>query len=223
MSHDTLLHRTLRPVVGWLVRTPVTPDVLTLLRLLTGLGAAACFACGPRLMNPGAGLCLVSMLLDRADGELARQSGRFSRRGERLDLISDCVATMAIFVGLGIGAAPAAWRAAGLACGVLAAVATVGLFVQLNRPTPAGAVRLVPSRRFDPDDAMLVVPFAIWAGGASWVLFASGVLTPIAAVVVLGLGWLGRWRDHASLQARIAASRSSRMSHSESVPTVMRR
>lgn len=183
MSHDTLLHRVLRPMVGHLVGRPITPDALTTLRLATGLAAASCFAHGPGALAVGAGLFLVSTLLDRADGELARQSGRFSRIGPNYDLVADCVSTMAIFVGLAIGGAagPRLGLGIGLALGAAAALSTVILFVLLGRQTPpAGAI----SRRFDPDDAMLLVPVAIWCGGAFWVLLASGVLTPLAVILV---------------------------------------
>ena len=191
LSHDTLLHRVLRPAVACLTATPVTPDALTALRLATGLGAAGCFAAGPGWLGLGAGLFLASMLLDRADGELARRTGRFSRIGPRFDLVSDCVSTMAAFVGLGIGATadlpidPALEPQAGLLLGVLAAVSVAMIFVQLNTLPPAagGSGRgAVPRRPVDPDDVMLVVPFAIWCGGASWVLLASGVLTPMAMI-----------------------------------------
>ncbi len=132
------------------------------------------------------------MLLDRADGELARRSGRFSRFGGRLDLLSDCVSTMAAFVGLGIGLAPG-WRTPGIgyAMGLLAAVSTAFIFVRLNMPKAsigAGGERPLPCRPFDPDDAMLLVPVAIWCGGASWILLASRILTPIAALLAAAAG-----------------------------------
>lgn len=190
LSHDTLLHRVLRPSIGLLAGTRVSPDSLTALRLLTGLGAALCLATGSAwAMGTGAGLFLLSTLLDRADGELARQSGQFSRIGPGFDLASDCIATMAIFIGLGIGAAsvlPLAVElqpAAGLLLGLSGAVSTVVLFVQLNAGDEAAGQDEI-SRRFDPDDMMLLVPLAIWCGGAGWILIACGVLTPLAAIFV---------------------------------------
>lgn len=196
MSHQTILHRTMRPLVGRLARTPVSPDALTGLRLATGLGAASCFARGNGGLAAGAGLFLLSMLLDRADGELARQSGRFSRFGGRFDLVADCVSTMAAFVGLGVGLAPG-WTTPGIgyALGVLAAVSTAFIFLRLNMPKAAGADgEPLPCRPFDPDDALLLVPVAIWCGGASWILLASGVLTPVAALLVAAGGLTARRR-----------------------------
>ena len=199
MSHDTLLHCASRPIVSVLAHLRVSPDLVTALRLATGLAAAGCFAAGPGFGGPGGALFLVSMLLDRADGALARRSRRFSRFGARFDVTSDCVSTMAAFVGLGIGAAARLpWRSAadaGLALGVVAALSAAALFAQLE----LGGDRDRPhSRRFDPDDAMLVVPLAIWCGGAGWILLLAGLLTPMAALLIAVL----------KLQARRSRPRS---------------
>ena len=44
MTHDTWMHRMVRPMVRPLVRTPVAPNQLTWLRLLIGVSAALVFA-----------------------------------------------------------------------------------------------------------------------------------------------------------------------------------
>ena len=108
MSHDTLIHRLVRPAVRAAAALGVTPDQVTGLRVATGLAAAATFAAGPgHVMDAGAGLFLVSTLLDRADGDLARRLGRVSAYGRLLDLWSDGAVTIACFLGLGWGLAPA--------------------------------------------------------------------------------------------------------------------
>ena len=183
----------MRPLVRRLAGTPITPDALTGLRLATGLGAASCFAGGSNLLAIGAGLFLVSMLLDRADGELARHTGRFSRFGGRLDLVADCVSNMAAFVGLGIGLSPdwtTPWLA--YAIGLLAAASTAFIFLRLNATGAVGANGSPSCRPFDPEDALLLVPVVVWCGGASWILLASGVLTPIAALLVAAAGPVAR-------------------------------
>ena len=207
MSHQTILHRTIRPLVGRLAATPVSPDALTGLRLATGLGAAACFAGGGRRLAVGAGLFLLSMLLDRADGELARHTRRFSRFGGRLDLLADCVSTMAAFVGLGIGLA-SGWTTpwVAYAMGLLAAASTAFIFLRLNGPGAGGADGPPPCRPFDPDDALLLVPLVVWCGGASWILLASGVLTPVAALLVAAAGPVACRRRSARRPAREDAS-----------------
>ena len=81
MSHDTWIHRAVRPVARSLARTRVTPNQVTTLRPVAGLVAAAAFAEGSETGRAwGAGIFLLAMFLDRADGELARLSGRISSR-----------------------------------------------------------------------------------------------------------------------------------------------
>ena len=117
MSHNTWLHRIVRPPVGLLARTPVTPNHLTAGRLITGLTAAGCFAIAtPALVYAGAVCFVVSMLLDRADGELARQTGAFSAFGHRFDLITDALSNSLVFVGIGLGAREGLWDRAATQC-----------------------------------------------------------------------------------------------------------
>ncbi len=55
-----------------------------------------------------------------------------------------------------------------------------------------GANGALPCRLFDPDDALLLVPVVVWCGGASWILLANGVLTPVAAPLVAAAGPVAR-------------------------------
>jgi phosphatidylglycerophosphate synthase len=50
---------------------------------------------------------LLSALLDRADGELARQTRRVSQHGDRYNLLADWGAGAITFVGLGVARAAA--------------------------------------------------------------------------------------------------------------------
>ena len=74
MSHDTIIHRIVRPAVRRVALTGVTPNQITTLRLLGGIAAALAFAGPAPWPAIGGGIFLFSMLLDRADGELARQT-----------------------------------------------------------------------------------------------------------------------------------------------------
>ena len=68
--------RIARLFVRPLVNTPVTPNQITALRLLTGLGACGCLAYGETpVIHWGAGLFVISNFIDHMDGELARLSG----------------------------------------------------------------------------------------------------------------------------------------------------
>ena len=89
--------------------TKVTPSQVTVVRLATGIAAAVAFALGPSSWlglpwwDVGAGLFILSMVLDRGDGDYARLSGQTSAAGHKFDLIADAVCNAVIFVGLGIG------------------------------------------------------------------------------------------------------------------------
>ena len=204
MSHRTLLHRVVRPVVRRVAGTGVTPNQVTTLRLVTGLLAAAAFAKGaapwPAL---GAGALVLSMLLDRADGELARQTGRFSRFGYRYDLVSDGASTMAVFIGMGLGSQArfGAWSWIG---GLLGAVGVLALFI-LMRAFEPGEGGEAETRLVDPDDALLIVPILVWLGLMGWTVLAAALVTPIVSVVLALL-----------LLQRRAASRASHIDVAES-------
>lgn len=183
MSHDTLVHRLVRPPVRALAKTGVTPNQLTTLRLLTGVLAATGFALGGRLWPAlGAASMLASSLLDRADGELARAVGKTSAGGTRYDLLADGASTVVVFIGMGLGAREA-WGPVSVLYGGVAAVSVVALFILTQRLEPAGAA-CVSSRPFDPDDALLAAPFLVWAGLMPWAVLVAAVVSPLVAVAL---------------------------------------
>ena len=188
MSHDTWIHRVVRPAVRPLVGTPITPNHITTLRLVTGLAAAAAFAEGGESWRAwGGGIFLLSMLLDRADGELARLGGMASRRGHTYDLSADAACNTLVFVGLGIGLRSGTFGDWAVPMGILAAVAVAVIFwlvamLEKRRGIPAGGLSAFAG--FDPDDALLVVPLALWSGFAEALLVAAGIGAPAFAIFV---------------------------------------
>ncbi|MCQ8277573.1 CDP-alcohol phosphatidyltransferase family protein [Acetobacteraceae bacterium KSS8] len=204
MSHHTLLHRAVGPLVTGLARIGIAPDLVTALRFVTGIGASACLLAGRGpLMVAGALLWAVSMLLDRTDGALARFTGRSSRYGARIDLISDCLCTMTLFLGLGIGvgARPGGMSMLGGALmGGVAAIAVAVTFAALSRIEPEEEQR----RPVDPDDVMLVVPVLILCGQTSVLLLLAAILAPVGAVAAVFL-LAQRSRAEARLRRSIIA------------------
>ena len=110
----TLLGRLVKPTDGWvsrhinrpvstrisrwLVRTPVTPNMVTLATFLTGLAGAWSVLDGtywPVLL--GALLFQVSSILDGCDGEVAVLTFRESKYGSWLDTITDNLTYLAFF------------------------------------------------------------------------------------------------------------------------------
>jgi hypothetical protein len=186
MSHDTLIHRIVRPAVRRIAPIGVTPNQITTVRLVTGVAAAVAFACGGTWADLGGVVFLLSMLFDRADGELARQTGQMSPEGHRYDLCVDCLCDAIAFIGIGIGLA-----GLGIAPVLLGAVAGIGiglLFWQLNVTKVIELSRYAMRRRgvvVDPDDVLALVPVFVWLGLAWPMLIAAAAITPAGAL------WLG--------------------------------
>jgi phosphatidylglycerophosphate synthase len=87
-----------------LARTGVMPNHVTLANTALGFGCAAMLASTSywiRLL--GAALFLVSVTLDGVDGELARLRMVESEAGAKLDVFTDNIVHIAIFIGLMIG------------------------------------------------------------------------------------------------------------------------
>lgn len=189
MSHDTLVHRLIRPAVRPLAGSRITPDHLTALRFATGVAAAAAFATGGRgWLDIGAAVFLLSALLDRADGELARQTRQFSRYGARHDVLADWAATALGFVGLGVGARGSWLGIAAPLLGLLAAISVTALFRGMDTPE----MRRLPCMRnaygrvmIDPDDSVLLVPVVIWLAGPPVVLLPAGIMAPLLTLWML--------------------------------------
>ncbi len=188
MSHDTWIHKIARvTIVRPLLPTRVTPNHLTTVRIVAGVSAAIALGIGqPGWSAAGAGLFIVSMLLDRADGDLARLTGRTSPGGHNYDLIADALCNALIFVGLGIGLRDGGFGGWAIPMGLLAgaAVATVLLLVvRIEALKGARAAEIGSFMGFDPDDAMLFVPLAILIGWHEGLLIAATVGAPAFALL----------------------------------------
>ena len=198
MSHDTWIHKIARVGVRPLVDSPVTPNHLTSLRLAFGLAAAAAFAMGSGSWPAvGAGLFVVSMLLDRADGELARLSGKTSPFGHKLDLVTDALCNSLVFVGLGLGLEPGALGGWAPALGVLAGLAVAAvllLVIRLEALAGERAGEVQGAAGFDPDDAMLAIPIGVWLGLSDWLVLAAAIGAPLFALGMYVALLVGRRR-----------------------------
>jgi len=96
-----------RPIAFVLVkaiyRSPITPNQVTLLSGLLGVAAAWCFSRGLPLLGWGAACYAAANILDCSDGQLARLQCSGTQFGRVIDGVTDYVASVAIFVGIGIG------------------------------------------------------------------------------------------------------------------------
>jgi len=170
-----------------LARTSVTPNQVTTLRLTAGISAAACFAVGGTLWPQiGGGMFVFAMVLDRADGELARMTAATSPGGHKFDLIADTASNALAFIGLGIGLRESALGLLALPLGVFAGAAVAAvlwLVMRMEEMGGARAAELGGFAGFDPDDAMLAVPVAVWLGWSVPLIYAAAIGAPAVALV----------------------------------------
>lgn len=100
---DQYVHRPLAAgLVSLLVRTPITPNQVTLLSSTFGVLSAISLVRGidrPLWRLGAAGLLFLSVVLDCCDGQLARARGISSTTGAILDGLSDYVVGAAVGVG----------------------------------------------------------------------------------------------------------------------------
>ena len=189
MIQTTWSHLFARVFVRPLIGTGVTPNHLTTLRLLTGVAACAAVALGtPAGRGWGGALWLLSALLDRADGELARLGNMMSEAGHRYDYLVDTAVTALFFVALGIGARDGWLAPWPVPLGLLAG----GALLLSNRWSEAlenrtGRVARAFSGRwgFDLDDLLYLLGPVAWLNWNVPVLIGAALGTSIAATLVL--------------------------------------
>ena len=100
MIGNSWTHKIARICVLPLINTSISPNHITVIRLITGLLACAAFA--SKLNILGGIFWLISTFLDRADGELARISGKTTEWGHKFDYYCDTFITALFFIAIGI-------------------------------------------------------------------------------------------------------------------------
>jgi phosphatidylglycerophosphate synthase len=202
MSHDTWIHGLVRGGVRRLAGTRVTPNHLTTVRLVTGLAAIALVAQpGYAPAAAGAIVYLVSMLFDRADGELARLTGQSSRFGHIYDLAADATCTVGLFIGIGFGARYGPLGGWAVPLGVLAGISVALIFPVAEKiRAVTGDFAFHSVARFDPDDALAIVPLAVLLNARSAILVAAAV----GATAFLVFALVRLWR---TLRSRTGSTR----------------
>jgi phosphatidylglycerophosphate synthase len=118
-----------RPLSKLLVRTPISPNQVSVVSILIGLASAWFFVRGNLLA--GALVFQLCAIIDCVDGDLARAAFKQSRLGKWLDLGGDQVVHFSVFAAIGIGVArldrsvPALTLGASAALGVLLCFAVI--------------------------------------------------------------------------------------------------
>jgi hypothetical protein len=190
---DVVFHRRLsRPLSRLAVRLGIAPNLITVLSLAVGLAAAWCvWQARPAWALAGVALYALAVVLDHADGEVARLALSESTFGARLDVAVDTLIHALVMIAMGV----AAQRVAGGGAALSGLVAALGMVVSalLTRSSPPatggfGAILNALSSR-DGFYALL----ALFVVGLTVRPAALPVLMLVAAVGGHAY-WLGRMR-----------------------------
>ena len=188
---DIVLHRRLsRPVSRTAVGLGIGPNPITVASGVVGLAAAAAFALStPSALIAGLLLYVFAVVLDHADGEVARLTMSESALGEWLDAVIDTVVHTTLVLALGVAAGHLS--GGGQVAGMIAAVGVLagGLVGKLWPPAPASARRNVLDRLTSRDGFYAMLSLFVLMG-----LFRPTLLPGLMLVVAIGSHayWLAR-------------------------------
>lgn len=178
--------RIARMLVKPLVNTPVTPNHLTILSLLTALVGAGLFAVGdPQAANWGAGLFALARFIDHFDGELARQQGTSSRLGYFLDYITGALSYGTLFFCIGAGLRDGSlgnWAVILGTAGTTSAILSMFLNLDIDKVSggaavgrPGDAVGYPGFAGFELEDGIYLIAPITWLGYLEPFFVACGV------------------------------------------------
>ena len=172
-----------------LVKTPLTPNQLTLFGLIIGLVAGLLFARGDYWSGLMGGFLLAATAVwDCCDGDVARLKFMESDFGEQLDTICDNIINVFIFTGMMIGMAHSQGLAQAIVPFLLLALGGGLIFIFIYFPEGGKGsffrgtwlyevIQVLASRNF----IYIVVLFAI-AGKLDWFLWLAGLGSNVFAL-----------------------------------------
>jgi phosphatidylglycerophosphate synthase len=176
-----------------LAGTGITPNVMTIVSLGIGLGAAPFFlSASPWLELTGALLFLLHSIVDGCDGEIARLKFQESRAGAILDFWGDNVVHLAVFGSIAVGWSLRVETMWPLGVGAVSLASTLGAAAIVSRytmrdarPAASGSLtgRLVGALAHR-DFIYVIVALSV-AGKAYWFLVMSAVGTPLFLLALL--------------------------------------
>lgn len=89
------------PLSRQLIKTPLTPNMISVLINVIGIMAGPFFALGHPVIGA---ICMqIATVLDRCDGEVARIKLMETKKGQWVDTVSDQVSMLSFYIGLPIG------------------------------------------------------------------------------------------------------------------------
>jgi CDP-L-myo-inositol myo-inositolphosphotransferase len=176
-----------------LLRTPLTPNHITLLSFFMGLlGAVGLATTDPWFWIAGGILIQVASIVDGCDGEIARIKLLQSPQGAWLDTVLDRYSDLAIGLAVTIAASQlhdAVWvwpvGFVATASFLLASYVTKEFQIRFHRPYPDNLVNKLKRR----DLRILVIAVGAAVGQPLVALLAIGLLTHLAVFQILVSAW----------------------------------
>jgi archaetidylinositol phosphate synthase len=205
-----IAHALVLPLRG----TRVHPNHVTTAALLTGVTAAALYAVAtPVATSLGAACWVLACILDHADGELARLTGKTSAFGHAYDRAADLIVKLALFAGLGASLRHGPLQHWGLPLGVLGGASLVAIFLlrgEMARRRGPEAFQQPVAGGFELEDVLYAIAPLTWLGWLGPFLVCTAIGTPIFAL------WCA-WRLWRLAPDAARASRTG-LDHARSAP-----
>jgi archaetidylinositol phosphate synthase len=166
--------------------TRVHPNHVTTAALLSGVGAATLYAIAtPATADAAAACWVLTSILDHADGELARLTGRVSEFGHRYDRVADLIVKLSLFAGMGASLRHGPLQHWGLLLGVLGGASLVTIFLlrgEMARRSGVGAFKQPIVGGFELEDILYVIAPLTWLGWLGPFLVCTAIGTPLFAL-----------------------------------------
>ena len=185
-ASNAYVRRAIRVFLRPLANIGLTPNHLTTLRIATGIaaGVSCCLGTATGYWWAG-GLWIVSCVIDRADGELARFTGQCSRLGQLYDYAGDVALNAGIFLAIGVGLHHAGDPPWTIALGVWTMLAIAGASIVAETLERRIGEKSFPSQAgFDFDDILFVLAPVLWFGHGFALLIGGAVGGPVAALIL---------------------------------------
>jgi len=184
MVGDSWTHKIARVCISPLIDTPITPNHITILRLITGLIACGAFALKMNIL--GGIIWLISTFLDRADGELARASNKISAWGHKFDYYTDTFITALFFLAIGINLLELLPGYVSIILGLSASFGVIftEFFAEIidQRKKPSGEKAYSGIAGFDFDDIIYLFAPIVWLDLHLYFLIGASIGAPTFAV-----------------------------------------
>ncbi len=177
-----------------LKNTPITPNHLTTIRLITGVLGSGFIAYSAftqnsfLLANIGAFLFIFSAFFDHTDGELARLTGKFSKWGHNYDLISDAIVLISLFLSTGIATIKSNLGMGALPMSFIASISVSGIFYLMNDlelKLGKEAARQPNFAGLEAEDILYLFPLVTLFNSLESFLIAAAIGSPIFAIYVI--------------------------------------